>query len=172
MRLTLAFFVVCCLQALALPRAAAQDHFELFGGYSFVHASAPATTTILCPAPTCPITTSTLHPNLNGWELSGTFKPGSWFGVTADFSGHYGTIGTASTHLQTFLFGPSVSYPGAVSPFVHVLFGGAHESIGNGSPSPLVITIPTSGNAFATAVGAGVDIKVFPAISIRPVQID
>jgi len=175
MRVTLVLFAVCCLLTLALPHAAGQDKIELFGGYSFVHASAPVTFTLEnapCPTPGCPITTSTYHPNLNGWEFSGTFKPGSWIGLTADFSGHYGSVGSSSTHLQTYLFGPTVSFPGPVSPFVHVLVGGAHESIGNGSPGPFLITIPTSNNAFATALGVGIDIKFAPFVSLRPIQID
>ena len=178
MRLTRVFFAACCLLSFALPRAAAQDHIELFGGYSFVHASAPVTSTLSglpCPTSGCPITTttSTYHPNLNGWEFAGTFKPGSWFfGFTADFSGHYGSVGSSSTHLQTYLFGPTFSFPARVSPFVHFLFGGAHESIGSSSPSPFVFSIPTSGNAFAMALGAGIDIKAAPFVSFRPIQLD
>jgi hypothetical protein len=81
MRLTLVLLAARCLQTLALPRAAAQDQIELFGGYSFAHASFPLTTTFVCPSMMCPLTTSsTFHPNLNGWEFAGTYKPGSWSG--------------------------------------------------------------------------------------------
>lgn len=179
MRLLLVLLVVCSAFSLALPRAAAQDKIELFGGYSFVHASVPASVTILCPVPlplpssggTCPTATSNYHPNLNGWEFSGTYKPGSWIGLTADFDGVYGSIGSSSAHLQTYLFGPTVSFPAPVSPFVHVLVGAAHESVGSGFASPNSIT-STSGSAFATALGAGIDIKAFPFLSFRPIQLD
>lgn len=173
MRLALALLIAVCLQALLLPRAVAQDNkFDVFGGYSFVHASDPVTATFTCPAGTCPITTSTFHPNLNGWEAAGTFKFTSWLGGTADFSGHYGSVGSSSAHLQTYLFGPTVSLPRDVSPFVHVLFGDAHESNGSGVQGPESVIIPTSRSAFATAIGAGIDIKVLPFASIRLIQID
>lgn len=145
---------------------------QLFGGYSYVRASVPETNTIACPGPTCPITNSTYHPNLNGWELSGTYKPGHLIGFTADFSGHYGSIGSSSTHLQTYLFGPTVSLPGPISPFVHVLVGVAHERVGEGSPGGGLITLPTTGNAFAAAIGGGIDVKVMPFVAWRAIQVD
>jgi hypothetical protein len=40
------------------------------------------------------------------------------------------------------------------------------------APSNLAVTIPTSVNAFATAFGVGIDIKVAPFIALRPIQID
>jgi hypothetical protein len=172
MRRLLLLLAVCSLFTITLPSAAAQDHIELFGGYSFVHASTPITTTFTCPAPICPVTTSTFHPNLNGWEFSATYKPHSWFGLTADFNGTYGSSGSSSVHQQTYLFGPQVSFPGPVSPFAHVLVGGAHQSVGSGSPGPLLIALPTSDSAFAAAVGVGIDIKFAPFVSLRPIQID
>lgn len=172
MRFALSILVLFCLSTIALPRAAAQDQVELFGGYSFIHASAPVTTTFLCPAMTCPITTSTYHRNLNGFDFSGTYKPRSWLGLTGEFGGQFGSVGSSSAHLQTYLFGPTFSFPASVSPFVHVLVGGAHESIGSGSPGSGLITLPTSGNAFAVALGLGIDINVLPSVSIRPIEFD
>ena len=175
MRLLTIVVALCCLLAVAVPRSAAQDFAEVFGGYSFVHASATVTSTTVCPVglglPPCPATTSTFHPNLNGWELAGTIKPGTWFGITADFSGHYGSVGTSSVHVQTFLFGPKLSFPGPVSPFAHVLVGGARETIGAGDTSAGV-TLPTSGVAPAVAAGVGIDIKLAPFIALRPIQFD
>jgi len=173
MRLLTIVLALCCLLAVAAPRSAAQDFAEIFGGYSFVHASAPVTSTILCPVGfgSCIGPVSTFHPNLNGWELAGTVKPGTWFGITADFSGHYGSVGTSSVHVQTFLFGPKVSFPGPVSPFAHVLVGGAREAIGAGDTS-VGITLPTSGVAPAVAAGVGIDIKLAPFIAFRPIQFD
>jgi hypothetical protein len=150
----------------------AQDRFQIFGGYSYVRASIPVTETIPCPVGTCPITTSDHRTNLNGWEVSATYKPGRILGYTADFSGHYGTTRGASTHLQTYLFGPQLSFPAPVSPFLHVLIGGAHESIDSGSPNPSTITLPTSHGAFAAALGVGIDLKVLPFVSVRPIQFD
>jgi len=173
MRLLIPALAVCCLPTLVPARAPAQDFAEVFGGYSFVRASAPVSSTIFCPvgAGPCLAPVSTFHPNLNGWELAGTIKPGTWFGITADFSGHYGSVGTSSVHVQTFLFGPKLSFPGPVSPFAHVLVGGARETIGAGDTSAGV-TLPTSGVAPAVAAGVGIDIKLAPFIALRPIQFD
>jgi hypothetical protein len=144
-------FLVACVILPSLVHA--QDTFQVFGGFSYIRGSVPVTETILCPGPPCPVNVSTYQSNLNGWELSGTYKPGRWLGFTADFSGHYGTTQGAATHLQTFLLGPQVSLPGRVSPFAHLLVGGAYESVGSALPSSSAITIPASGTAFAAAAG-------------------
>jgi len=171
MRHLLVCLTACCVLVVAAPGARAQDKFKLFGGYSYLHFSTPVTTAVVCPTidpgPPCGTTTANYGLNLNGWEISGTYKLIPWFGMTADFDGHYGTTFGAPAHVYTFLFGPEVSFPGRVSPFAHVLFGGAHGFIGNEGSA-----VSTSANAFATAVGGGIDIKVLPAISFRPIQMD
>ena len=149
----------------------AQDKIELFGGYSYLRPAVSLSQAIVCPVgilPPCPVITTTTHLNLNGWELSGTFYAGRWIGLTADFSGHYGSTQGVSTHLQTYLFGPQVRVPGKVSPFAHVLFGGAHEFLG---AAPGLVNSGTT-SAFAAAAGAGIDIKVAPFLSFRPIQMD
>jgi hypothetical protein len=172
MRSLLAALAICCLLVLAAPRAVAQDFVEIFGGYSFVHDSVPITPFVTCPVGTpCVITSTIFHPDLNGWELAGTFRPGTWFGITVDFGGTYGSVGSSSVHLQTYLAGPNIAFPGPVSPFVHALVGGAHNDIGSGTTS-VGITEPTSSLAFAAAFGAGIDIKLAPFVAVRPIQID
>lgn len=135
---------------------------QIFGGYSYLRPSVA-----VCPvgAPTpCSITT---HPNLNGWEASGTYNPFHVLGFTADFGGNYGTVAGSTIHVQTYLFGPQVHFPGPVSPFAHVLVGAAHESVGsNGS------ALPFTDNALAAAVGGGIDVKVVPFVSLRVIQLD
>src|SRR5579862_3506367 len=142
-----------CFLALTASAVRAQDTVEIFGGYSYVRGSVPVTQTIECPGPTCPITTATYNSNLNGFDLSGTYKRSDWLGFTADFGGNFGTTLGSSTHLDTFLFGPQISFPARVSPFAHVLFGAAHESISGGSGVPVggstFIAFPTSQTAFA-----------------------
>jgi hypothetical protein len=58
---------------------------------------------------------------------------------------------------------------------VHALVGGAHEAIGSGI-TPVTgfsaSVLPTSGNAFATAIGGGIDLRVAPFLSVRPIQLD
>jgi hypothetical protein len=131
---------------------------ELFGGYSYVRA--PVTVqNFLCPVPGCPPTTQ--HLNLNGWEASGAVKLFGPLAIAADYSDTSGSVLGVNTHLKTYLLGPHLRFPGPISPFAHFLVGGARESIGGGTQ-----------NAFATAVGGGLDLKVLPFISIRPIQFD
>lgn len=169
MRKSLLIFTGLCLSFLAAGTAHAQ--VQIFGGYSYVR----PTVTFEVPAITCVIgstcpPTSTTHANLNGWEASGTYNMFKVFGLTADFGGNYGTVQGSPLHLTTYLFGPQVHFPGPVSPFAHVLVGGAHESVGGSNF--VVGFVGSSGNAFATAVGGGIDIKTVPFISLRVIQID
>ncbi|HXQ25465.1 MAG TPA: hypothetical protein VN822_03560 [Candidatus Acidoferrales bacterium] len=135
-------YLVAGLVLLASASARGQgfgDKVEAFGGYSYMHAdqSTPS--------------------NLNGWELAGEYKFADWLGGVADFDGHYG--GGASVH--TYLFGPQVSWPARVSPFAHVLIGGAHVSSGGFSDS-----------SFATAIGGGIDTELVHGIYWRIIQGD
>ncbi|MBZ5694272.1 MAG: hypothetical protein LAN36_02805 [Acidobacteriia bacterium] len=115
------------------------DKVEAFGGFSYMHAdNFPSS-------------------NLSGWELAGEYKFAGWLGGVADLDGHYG--GGFSVH--TYLFGPQVSWPARVSPFAHVLIGGAHVSAGGFSDS-----------SFATAIGAGIDTELVHGIYWRIIQGD
>jgi hypothetical protein len=164
----------------------AQDKIEIFGGFSYARVPVQVFSPIAIGAPvvvippgTCPITGcppgtggfSTDHVNTHGWELSAAFKPLSWLGAVADFSGNYGSTHGSNLHLNTYLFGPQVSFPARVSPFAHVLFGAAHESLSNPGAA---IGIPNLGTntAFATAAGVGIDVKAFPFLSVRLIQFD
>ena len=174
-----AAFVLILLAAMAVS-AAAQDKLAVFVGYSYLRPSMTyqqsfqCEVIIGCPPP--PPVFVTAHPNLNGYEFSATYKLKPWLGATGDFSGHYGTVAShSSAHVQTFLFGPEVSLPAKVSPFAHLLFGGAHESIGSrigGLGGFSASILPSSGNSFATALGAGIDLSLTRFISVRPVQVD
>ena len=142
---------------------------ELFGGYSFVRAPVTFTQTILCPGPVCPTTTNTPNLNLNGWEAGGAFKVLGPLALAADFSRTSGSFQGANTRIQTYLAGPQLRFPGRISPFAHFLVGAAHESISTGAGS---LTFGPTQNGFATALGGGIDLKVLPLLSIRPIQID
>lgn len=174
-----AAFVSFALATMSVA-ATAQDKIKLFLGYSYLRPtltyerSFACEVIINCPPP--PPVFVTTHPNLNGYEFSATYKLLPWIGVTGDFSGHYGTVtGSSRGHVQTFLFGPEVSLHRKVSPFVHALFGGAHESIGSGITPVTGFSanvVPMSGNAFASAIGGGIDLHVAPFLSVRPIQVD
>ncbi len=132
------------LVILMLPSAARAQKVQVFGGYSYLR-----------------LDTGAGKVNLNGWEASATVK-NTWLGLTADFSGHYGSPQGTSTSVQTFLFGPQLSLPVPfVSPYVHALVGGAREASGNFSDT-----------AFAAAFGGGVDAHIAPLLSYRLFQVD
>ena len=87
-----------------------------------------------------------------------------------------GTV-TANGNLFTYLFGPQVKFRAEkLHPYVHALFGGAHSSLwGNFTKACTICTTTTgapSGNAFAMALGGGLDIPVSELISIRVGQLD
>lgn len=130
-------FAFCILAALS---AQAQDTGELFGGFSYMRSRGA---------------------NLNGWEAAGQYKFADWLGGVADFDGHYGSISGISTSTYTYLFGPQVSAPSSVSPFGHLLLGGAHNSTGG---------VGTS--SFAMAIGGGIDAEVVNGLHWRLIQAD
>ena len=122
--MTYRFALVVGLGVLLFATAArAEPKAELFGGYQFTHPDG--------------------GPSLNGWNgaLTGNFNKN--FGITADFSGTYGS----GVSFYTYTFGPkfTANLP-VVKPFFHVLVGGAHASAGIGS-----------GDGFTTMVGGGFD---------------
>jgi|SRR5580704_308179 hypothetical protein len=158
--------LVCFLFVVSIFEAKAQDRVEAFGGYSFervpiqiVEEGVPFFSAV------------TSNTNLNGWEGTLVYKPAKWIGFAADFSGHYGSFSRAAVHQHTYLFGPQLSLPGRVSPFVHVLVGGAHQSV-TGGIFPTGAFPVTTGDSFASAMGGGIDVKALPFVAIRVVQVD
>ena len=154
----------------------AQDKVELFGGYSYFRASIREGQLNPCVT-VCPnVTFSTSHANLNGWGFSVQYKFLPFLGAVADFNGTYGTANGAGAREHTFLLGPQVSLPTKVSPFVHALVGAAIESqTGSACPAVTSITCPFtlgSDTSFATAIGAGFDIKLVPLVKLRLIQVD
>ena len=137
LRTNLLLFGLCAISSLT---ARAQDKAELFGGYSYMRF---------------------LSSNLNGWEISGQYKFLDWLGGVADFDGHYGSIHGVGTSTYTYLFGPQISLPSRVSPFGHLLLGGAHNSTGGFGSS-----------SFSMALGGGLDAELTDTIHWRLVQLD
>lgn len=170
MRKFVLFCVAFCLICFAATTCRAQDKIQLFAGYSYVRGTVQVTPNSPlqpCPPNCAPVTQ---HVNLNGWEFSGTYKANAILGVVGDFSGNYGTLNGGSTHLQTYLFGPQVAFPARISPFGHVLFGLAHETVGNFNTAAFFS--PGSDTAFASAFGGGIDMKAAPFLSLRLIQAD
>jgi hypothetical protein len=115
--------------------------------------------------------------SLNGWNGSIEGKVLPFIGIVADFSGEYGSaplgnpactviIGgscfpNASTHIQTFLFGPRVSVSvKKFRPFAEALIGAGH--ISESAPP-----FSHSATSFAYALGGGLDYHLIPLISWR-----
>jgi hypothetical protein len=165
----LSVFVLVALFG-AIPSQA--QGIELFGGYSFVRPSVTYTQTPqgTCVITGCPATTTTRNVNFNGWNVGGAFKILGPLAVAADFSDTSGSFQGAHTRLKTYLAGPQLRFPGPISPFAHFLVGGAHEATSS-AVGLVTISSPTQ-NAFATTLGGGLDLKVLPFISVRPIQID
>jgi hypothetical protein len=141
MKRTFALAIMLLLGSLA---ALAQDKetpkAELFGGYSYLRVNPTAT-------------------NASGWEASLNYNINHWFGVKADFDGHYCCDGQ---HLHDFMFGPQFSYRRSKTTFfVHGLGG-----VGHGNPSGF------SGTAAVWAAGGGVDWNVKRRLAWRIVQAD
>jgi opacity protein-like surface antigen len=134
--------------------AQAQDYpkAEVFGGYSYAHTSIVGTGF-----------------NFNGGIGSLTGNLNDWFGVEGEFAGyHTGSNGVSGT-LVTYMFGPRIAVRNKgndkVTPYFHALFGGAHVSAS-------AFGIGGSDNAFALAVGGGVDARVTKNVAVRVVQAD
>lgn len=140
--------------------ALAQDDVpaaEVFGGYSYLR------------------TASGYDTDAHGWNASASFNVSRHVGFKADFGGHYysetvsGIKATSNTH--TFLFGVqgNLRSTDRVNPFVHALFGVAHE---NASLSTGTTKAAFSDNGFAMAFGGGVDVKLNQSLSWRLFQAD
>jgi hypothetical protein len=133
-------FGLCILASLS---AQAQDKVELFAGYSYLYFHTSPST------------------SLNGWEVSGQYKFTDWLGGVADINGHYGSINGIGTSTYTYLFGPQVSLPARVSPFGHLLLGGAHNS-----------TAGFGNSSFSMALGGGIDTEITDRFHWRMFQTD
>jgi hypothetical protein len=160
--------IAIALLPLLLAAQAVQKEYsrvEAFAGYSYLRDSGN---------------------NFNGWEGQLTWNFNRHLGATADFSGHYhntsafsplaGFSISANQRLYTYLFGPTVTARfGKNSVFGHALFGAAHSTVGAGFSAPIVGSFSTgvnSANAFAMALGGGVDIGLNRFFAIRPAQVD
>lgn len=128
---------------------------EVFGGYSLLNQDIGG---LFGPSQ---------RVNIHGWNASLAGNVNRWFGVVADFSGHYRSSTDASLH--TFTFGPQFSYRGndKVTVFGRLLFGGA-RSHQQTTFAPFTFT----DTAFALNVGAGLDWNASDRVAIRIVQYD
>ena len=142
---------------------------NVFFGYSYESTNTSAFGSNL-------FTSTVTRPNLHGWEASFEGKIFPFVGIVGDVSGHYGTQNfteltpaggggplnvSVTGHEQEYLVGPRLSIPvGKFTPFAEAFFGAAHIHTGGTLPGP-------SNTSFATAVGGGLDYRVFRPIALR-----
>jgi opacity protein-like surface antigen len=125
--------------SLAVPAAAQDKRLEVYTGYSYARFETP----------------SPDRSNLHGWNAAVQINASDWFGLVADFSGHYGQrqiLPGVDRNINTYgaFFGPRVRLPGRVRPFAHALFGAARGSAG-------VFGSTSSDTAFGMVAGGGID---------------
>ena len=147
--------VVCAMISLCSLSVFSQQEAkgEVFGGYQYLHASTGIS-------------------GVDGFTLQGWNAAASGYftrnlGITADFSGNYGTPSGVTARLYTFMFGPSVRFPNTsrVTPFAHALFGG-------GRLSASAAGLSGSETDFTWAAGGGFDVGVSQHFGIRLAQAD
>jgi len=129
--------------------AKAQDmpKVEVFGGYSFLRVSDGGSSA-----------------NANGGSASLAYNVTRSLGIVADFGGYHGDNTLGDANVYSYLFGPKFAYrSGRITPFVQALFGAAHVSVGGFGGS-------ASENAFATALGGGVDWNATSHLGVRLIQ--
>ena len=156
LRVVVSLLGLASLFAVTAQAQEGRKTIDVFAGYSYVRAN--------------PSTSSSNNFSLNGGSASVAYNFNNWLSAVADFGGYHTTNAFANgvdSTLSTYLFGPRVSYRhfGRVTPFGEVLFGDAHAGAG-------LFNTTNSQNAFAMAVGGGVDYRVSPRFSIRPLKVD
>jgi opacity protein-like surface antigen len=109
------------------------------------------------------------YAGLIGFNGSAAYNVNRWFGVVGDYSYRVAEY-YADKPLQTFTAGPRVTLRliPRLTPFAHVLFGGA----GSGCASFSDTSGCQFGTASATVFGGGLDIQINKNLTIRAIQID
>ena len=123
---------------------------------------------------------------LHGGSTSVAYNFNRYVGLVADFGGYDNSRLTLFTptasetfhsngSAYTYLFGPRFSFRyERFTPFFHTLYGGAHASSVtiSGCTGTPICTPLGSDNAFATMLGAGLDIKISRHVALRLFQGD
>ena len=151
---------------------------EIFAGASYLRLDTNPSS--LAAALDQPPGTLTVKQNYLGWNGAVQLNATRWLGIVADLSGYYGTpfsapastglTGFPKANFYNFLFGPSFNFPGGrAKPFVHALFGLNHVGV---DASTALGTPGFTDDAFAMALGGGLDVRVSNHLAIRLGQAD
>jgi opacity protein-like surface antigen len=159
-----AFFVALVLTLFAAATAAQVPKGNIYIGYTYYNADL-----------------SLNRSDLNGFQATLEGKLAPVLGIVADFTGHYGSLNfpvfcslctaptTASANAHQFeaMFGPRVSFPaGKLRPFAEFEVGVGHVTR-TGSAAGNVIMGFASNTSYATALGGGLDYKIFSRVAWR-----
>lgn len=144
--------------ALLIPTTALAEgtpKTELFGGYSYLHSMDGQD-----------------RLNLHGWNASIAGNLNDWFGLVADFHGHYGSpevfiFSAGDLREHSFFGGPKIAYRknDRFTPFGHALFGMTRTNFD-------VFSFGFAERSFTTAFGGGLDVNLSDRIAVRAVQAD
>lgn len=104
--------------------------------------------------------------NQQGGSISMAAYLNRWIGITGDFGAYHASPLGLNLNTYTFLAGPrfTANRTGSVSPFVQVLFGGAHLTASFSGLS-------SGATPFAITAGGGVDLRISKHLALRP-QLD
>lgn len=152
-----------------------EPRFDIFAGYSLERVA-------ICGHVNggCGVESGDLSPQqvYNGWAAAPTYHFNRSVEFTADFSGHYksigGTVGTASEHIARYgyMFGPTLPlFPGKETNstvFIHLLFGAVHQSVSFAG----VASGSFSSTQFGMRPGGGWDINVSRHFKVRVAQVE
>jgi outer membrane immunogenic protein len=145
-----ALFLMC----LALPLAAQQQEtprVEISGGYTYVRANAPPGNCGCFSA--------------NGGSASLAYNVTPHLGLASDLAVvHNGNVNGSNIGLTltSYTFGPQYSWRvSSLTPFGHILVGGAHEAAGQ-----------VDASAFAMNLGGGLDLRLSHRWSLRLLEAD
>ena len=145
--------LVIALLTVTVVVATAQEtpRFEVFGGYSYLNVGSSGQQKGF---------------GLNGWNAQASWNLTNWLAATADFGGYYGSPSAVSVHNYSYMFGPTLSYRTQhFVPFAQALFGGGHVTAKIGG-------LRSTQNAFAMALGGGLDLPIKRHFGVRLAQVD
>jgi hypothetical protein len=180
--------VVACA-SIAAAQSSDYKKFEFFGGYSHnrvdtgISDDDPSLRDIIDE-----------REGFHGFEVSATGNLSRYFGLKADFSGHFKNqsfpipgsptaIVDVDSSLYNFLGGVQIkdnSSESTFKPFAHALVGAARgRNRVNFSPEVCVAIFPSpctdftdSETGFAGAFGGGIDIRASDRVDVRVIQFD
>ena len=168
-KMTVLFAMIMLFETAGL----AQNRFEIFGDYSYLHFN--------------PTVTGINSRSFNGGGGGVTLYFLGIFGIKADFMEYGSTtfsktfpsaVITAQADMFTYMAGPVIRIPiPGVKPFGEILFGGSDTNGYVNLTNSIIAAGGTISEArtqhpFTMAVGGGLDISVSKRLSIRPLEAD